>query len=144
MRIRTAMVGLVLGGTLLGAEVARACGMDGVPSLSVNGRVVSINAALTSDAQFDKWTPFVARGAYASGHALTLQENNANVAQSLPPSAFKYPWRWTFGDGATARGMSARHVYRHPGSYILSVEAYLVAGAQRQWYSFDKVTIRVR
>jgi len=140
--LRGAIV-LVVGATL-GADVARACGMDGIPSLSVNGRVVAVNAALTSDAQFDQWTPFVARGVYRVGQPVLLAENKANVEQSLPPEAFKYPWKWTFGDGATARGMDARHVYRRPGAYILSVEAYLVAGAQRQWYAFDKVTIRVR
>jgi len=144
MRIHAIVPGLLLGGTLLGVGVARACGVDGVPSLSVNGRVVAINAALTSNARFDSWTPFVARGAYPAGHPLLLRENRANVAGSLPPAAFKYPWRWTFGDGATARGMDTRHAYRRPGAYILSVEAYLVAGAQRQWYSFDRVTIHVR
>ena len=141
---RGAIAGLVLGGGLLGAGVARACGMDGIPSLSVNGRIVAVNSALTSNAGFDHWTPFVTRGAYPVGRPVLLTENKANVEQSLPPEAFKYPWKWTFGDGATARGMSARHVYRRPGAYILSVQAYLVAGAQRQWYSFDKVTIRVR
>ncbi len=129
---------------MLGTGVARACGVDGVPSLSVNGRVVVINSALTSDARFDSWTPFVARGVYPPGRPLALRENNANVAQSLPPAAFKYPWLWIYGDGTTGRGTSARHVYRRAGTYILSVEAYLVAGAQRQWYPFDKVTIHVR
>lgn len=147
-RTRTLVATMALGGTALGAVgmvgVARACGVDGVPSLSVNGRVVAINSALTSDAGLDAWTPFVARGTYLVGHPLTLAENRTNVAQSLPPAAFKYPWRWTFGDGTTARGLNARHVYRRPGTYILSVEAYFVAGAQRQWYSFDRVTIRMR
>jgi len=142
--LRGAIAGLVLGSGLLGAGVARACGMDGIPSLSVNGRVVAVNSALTSNARFDTWTPFVTRGAYPAGRPVLLAENKANVAQSLPPEAFKYPWNWTFGDGATARGLSARHVYRRPGAYILSVEAYLIAGAQRQWYTFDKVTIHVR
>jgi len=142
--LRGAIAGLVLGGGLLGAGVARACGMDGIPSLSVDGRVVAVNSALTSNARFDTWTPFVTRGAYPVGRPVVLTENKANVAQSLPPEAFKYPWKWTFGDGATARGLSARHVYRRPGAYILSVEAYLIAGAQRQWYTFDKVTIHVR
>ncbi len=142
--LRGAIAGLVLGSGLLGAGVARACGMDGIPSLSVNGRVVAVNSALTSNARFDTWTPFVTRGAYPAGRPVLLAENKANVAQSLPPEAFKYPWKWTFGDGATARGLSARHVYRRPGAYILSVEAYLIAGAQRQWYTFDKVTIHVR
>jgi len=143
-RLRGTIVGLVIGSGLLGAGVVRACGMDGIPSLSVDGRVVAVNSALTSNARFDRWTPFVARGVYQAGRPVLLTENKANVEQSLPPEAFKHPWKWTFGDGATARGMNARHVYRRPGAYILSVEAYLVAGAQRQWYSFDKVTIRVR
>jgi len=93
--------------------------MDGIPSLSVDGRVVAVNSALTSNARFDTWTPFVTRGAYPVGRPVLLTENKANVEQSLPPEAFKYPWKWTFGDGATARGMSARHAYRRPGAYIL-------------------------
>ncbi len=143
MRTRITAAVVALGAVALGAGMARACGMDGIPSLSVDGRVVAVNSALTSNARFDTWTPFVTRGAYPVGRPILLTENKANVAQSLPPEAFTHPWKWTFGDGATARGMSARHVYRRRGAYILSVQAYLVAGAQRQWYSFDKVTIHV-
>src|SRR5579875_2135791 len=140
--LRGAMVLIVC--ALLGVGTARACGLDGVPSLSIDGRLVAVNKTLTSAGKIDTWTPFVARGVYAAGRSLLFTENRANVALSLPPLAFRYPWRWTFGDGASARGMSAQHIYRRPGTYIVAVQAYLVAGAHHQWYPFDKATIHVR
>ena len=63
---------------------------------------------------------------------------------SLPPSAFKIPWRWVFGDGAQAQGMSVHHIYQHPGTYVVSVRAYLIDGKDTQWYLFDTAIIHVR
>lgn len=141
MRRRLIAAGTLAAVVLLGTGVVRACSVDGVPSLSVNGRLVAVN---TSNASNDSWTPFVAPGRYAANHALALREDRVRVAAALPPVAFKFPWRWHFGDGATARGTAVNHVYRHPGAYIVSVEAYFVVGVQKQWFTFDKVTLHIR
>jgi hypothetical protein len=105
---------------------------------------VAVNPALASSASAEGWTPFVARGVYPADRPLLLQEDRARVAQALPSLAFTFPWRWHFGDGASARGAAVRHVYRRPGTYIITVEAYLVAGTHRLWFTFDKATLHIR
>jgi hypothetical protein len=136
--------GVMIGALVVGASRARACGLDGVPSLAVNGRLVAVNTARASSASVEGWTPFVARRAYPANHLLLLKEDRARVAQALPALAFTFPWRWHFGDGTTARGAAVRHAYRRPGTYIITVEAYLVAGKQQLWFTFDKATIHIR
>lgn len=132
-----------LGATVLSVSMAWACGMDGVPSLSVNGHLVARNTVYATTATFDTWTPFIAHGVYPARRPLLFSENRANIAQSLPPVAMKVPWRWHFGDGATARGTAVRHMYRHGGAYIVSVDAYFGTGKYAQWYTFDKITLHV-
>ena len=75
---------------------------------------------------------------------LVLQEMRSRVLWTLPPSAFNTPWRWTFGDGAQAQGISVRHVYRRPGTYIIGTRAYLKDGTASQWYLFDTMLIHVQ
>lgn len=132
-----------LGAALLGASAAWACGIDNVPSLSVNGRLVALNPVYATTATYDTWTPFIARGVYPARRALLFAENRANVALSLPPVAMKVPWRWSFGDKTTARGTKVRHTYRRGGTYIVSVDAYFGTGKYAQWYTFDKITLHV-
>jgi hypothetical protein len=90
------------------------------------------------------WTPFVARRAYPANRPLLLKEDRARVAQALPARAFKLRWRWHFGDGATARGAAVRHAYRRPGTYIITVDAYLVAGTHSLWFTFDRATVHIQ
>jgi hypothetical protein len=144
MPVRLMLGGVMIGALVVGAGAARACSVDGVPSLAVNGRLVAVNTAQTSSASVDTWTPFVAQGAYPANQPLLLQEDRARVAQALPALAFTFPWRWHCGDGANARGAAVRHAYRRPGTYIITVEAHLVAGPHRLWFTFDKATIHIR
>jgi PKD domain len=144
MQVRMMLGGIMIGVLVVGAGTARACSLDGVPSLAIDGRLVAVNTALASSTSVEEWTPFVARGAYPANHPLLLKEDRARVAQALPALAFKFPWRWHFGDGAGARGAAVRHAYHRPGTYIITVEAYLVAGKQQLWFTFDKATIHVR
>ena len=144
MQVRIMLGGIMIGALVVGAGAARACSVDGVPSLAVNGRLVAVNTARASSASDEGWTPFVARGSYPANHPLLLQEDRARVAQALPSLAFTFPWRWHFGDGDGARGAAVRHVYRRPGTYIITVEAYLVAGTHRLWFTFDKATLHIR
>jgi hypothetical protein len=51
------------------------------------------------------------------------------------------PWRWEFGDGATALGWTVKHAYAHPGRLRIQVEAYWPP--TKQWIAFDQVTITI-
>jgi PKD domain len=144
MHVRMMLGGVMIGALVVGAGAARACGLDGVPSLTVDGRLVAVNTAPASSASVEGWTPFVARRAYPANHPLLLKEDRARVAQALPALAFKLPWRWHFGDGAGARGATVRHEYRRPGTYIITVDAYLVAGKQQLWFTFDRATLYIQ
>jgi hypothetical protein len=73
-----------------------------------------------------------------------LQEVRSRLLTTLPPSAFRTPWRWTFGDGTTTQGIRVRHRYRHPGTYVVGVLALLVNGRISAWYVFDSAEITVR
>ena len=144
MQVRMLLGGFMIGALVVGAGTARACSLDGVPSLAVNGRLVAVNTAQASSASVDTWAPFVVRGAYPANHPMLLTEDQARVAQALPALAFRLPWRWHFGDGAGARGAAVRHAYRRPGTYIITVEAYLVAGAHRLWFTFNRATLHIQ
>ena len=86
----------------------------------------------------------MAPGAYRAGQPVRLSEIRGRVLWTLPPSAFKTPWRWAFGDGAKARGLSTHHTYSHAGNYLIGVQAYLTDGHNSGWYAFDTVLIHVR
>ena len=144
MRSRTCAGLGVLGCLAMSASAASACGVDGIPSLSVNGHLVAVNMAQAAIGGLDTWTPFVTRGHFAANQTLVLAEDRFQVSQALAPIAFRFPWRWRFGDGATARGTVVRHAYRHAGAYVISTEAYLVAGTRKQWFIFDRATILIR
>ena len=144
MRAGRLAAGILAALILSQAATVVACGIDGVPSLLVNGRLVAPNTALPVRGQLATWTPFAAPGAYPAGHELTFMEAHALVALTLPPGAFKRPWRWLFGDGAAARGFYARHTYRRPGTYVVTVQFYLGTGAYARWYQFDATALRVR
>jgi hypothetical protein len=144
LRTRLAVLGLVVGAVLGAMGTARACGLDGVPSLLVNGRLVVVNRALPVQGQLAKWAPFVAPGIYPAGQPVLLQEAQGRLLVALPPSAFRTPWRWTFGDGTQAQGIRVRHRYRQRGTYVVGVRAYLVNGQASAWYLFDSVVVHVR
>jgi hypothetical protein len=90
------------------------------------------------------WTPFVVPGAYPAGQALRLSELRSRVDLTLPPGASRHPWRWLFGDGATARGFAVRHTYRRAGVYVVTVQFYLGTGAYARWYQFDATALHIR
>lgn len=132
----------VLACTLLGAQAspAQACSIDGVPSLTVNGYQVVINKVVPTGPDLRIWAPFVLSFPLHTGRDETLAEIQQRVP--LQPEAFKNPWRWNFGDGtAPARGMAVHHVFRRPGIYKVTVDAYFPS--HKFWYTFDAVQVRV-
>jgi hypothetical protein len=137
-------LGLLAAAALAATGTTQACGIDGVPSLLVNGRLVAMNRALPVSGHLASWAPFAAPVTYRAGQSVQLREIRGRVLWTLPPSAFRTPWRWTFGDGAAARGLNVRHTYRHTGTYVVRVRAYLLDGRDSQWYQFDAAVIHVR
>jgi hypothetical protein len=144
LRTHLIVPGLVVGAILGAMSMAHACGLDGVPSLLVNGRLVVVNQALPVRGQLAKWAPFVAPGVYPTGQPIVLQEIRGRLLGTLPPSAFRTPWHWTYGDGTLGQGIRVRHRYRRRGTYVVGIQAYLVNGQASAWYLFDGVVIRVR
>src|SRR6266851_5677867 len=83
--------------------VAQACSLDNIPSLSLNGRLPILNKAIPlNSAQLATYVPFVFPRPYPVHSIITFTENRRDVAKSLQASAMRRPWRWHFGDGATA------------------------------------------
>ncbi|MDB5076619.1 MAG: hypothetical protein JWO42_2798 [Chloroflexi bacterium] len=122
------------------ASIANACSIDGVPSLTVNGHDVTVNKVPPTGNNLRVWAPFVVPFSLHAGRNDVLAEIQQRVAMSA--EGFARPWRWTFGDGtATVRGMRVHHVYKKPGLYKVTVEAYFAS--HKFWYTFDAVQIRV-
>jgi hypothetical protein len=71
--------------------MTRACGLDGVPSLLVNGRMVGVNGTPPAQGQLATWAPFVAPGVYPAGRSVLFSEIRGRVLWTLPPSAFTTP-----------------------------------------------------
>jgi PKD domain len=136
--------GLMVGSLLLGTDTTQACGLDGIPSMLIDGRLVEVNHVPPAPGHLSTWAPFSAPGVYLPGRLLQFGEIRGRVLWTLPPSAFKTPWRWTFGDGAQARGMIVHHDYRRAGTYVVGVRADLIDGKDSQWYLFDTMVIHIR
>ncbi len=135
---------VVVAGFVLCPVLASACARDGVPSVSVDGRLAILNRA-AAPTVLTTWSPFVFARPVQRGRAVTLAENNREIANAhvLPSDVFKHPWRWTFGDGRPdAYGTRVRHAYSKAGTYRIEVRAYYAAYAS--WQPFDVVTVHVR
>jgi PKD domain len=119
---------------LVFVPAARACSLDGIASLSVNGNVASINAGQATASTFRYWAPFTLL-AVAPGDTSRFSENLSNVRLSIPKESASLPFRWSFGDGTTAIGQSVTHRYARIGWYRLTVQYYWPS--HRQWLEFD-------
>jgi hypothetical protein len=124
------------------AAAARACGLDGIPSLSVNGVLAQRMTSKPSRAILAHWAPFLFPGPYEHESTLRLQENLSELKNSLPAQAFGHPWRWTMGDGTTVSGTVIRHTYHRAGEYRITVSAYY--STYKSWFQFDDALIVVR
>jgi hypothetical protein len=136
-----ALFALVCLAVLAPAPIARACSLDGVASISVNGNLASITTGTPSKSNLAYWAPFTLI-AVAPGNALTFAENLSNVRRSLPASAMQRPFRWSFEAGATVYGQTAVHYhYATLGWHKITVSYFWLA--RNQWIAFDSALIQV-
>jgi hypothetical protein len=123
-----------------GAPVA-ACGIDGIPSLTMNGRLVTINHGQATRDNLSYYAPFLLGGA-GLGARLRFAEDASKLHKTLTDKAFATPFQWTFGDGGTAHGLAASHRYSTPGWYKIDVSYYYTP--QRRWVVFDSAQLLVQ
>ncbi len=116
-----------------------ACAIDNVASLLANDVPAMLTTATPHGATV--WAPFTVAQALATGAPVRLAEASADLARTLPPATQAAPFRWAFGDGATALGHAVAHRYTRPGLYHLLVSGY-DRGARR-WFIFDSALLRV-
>ncbi|HXT35794.1 MAG TPA: PKD domain-containing protein [Chloroflexota bacterium] len=117
-----------------------ACGIDGIPSMTMNGRLVTINYAQATKANFAHWASF-SLGTAKSGTDLRFSENTRELHKSLTARAFATPFQWTFGDGSTARGLTVAHRYAKPGWYKVNVNYYYTP--RKSWIPFDSAQLQI-
>ena len=117
-----------------------ACGIDGVPSMTMNGRLVAINYAQATKANFAHWASF-SLGTARPGVDLRFSENARELHKSLTARAFATPFQWTFGDGSTARGLTVAHRYAKPGWYKVNVNYYYTP--RKSWIPFDSAQLQI-
>lgn len=132
-------LGILVLALALAPRVATACAIDNKASLFTDG----VQATLTTAAPTATglWAPFTVEKAFASGVSLRFSELHSDLARTLPAAALAAPYRWAFGDGATALGHVVAHRYTRPGLYRLMV--YGLSAATRSWFPFDRVLLRV-
>jgi PKD domain len=130
------ILALWLGGTSLAA----ACSIDGVPSLTMDGKLVTINFGQATKDNFAYWAAF-SLGSAPAGRRLGMAEDLPKVRQALSAGAMSTPFSWSFGDGDDARGAAVRHTYAQPGWYKVDVSYYLPA--KRQWVIFDSAQVQI-
>jgi hypothetical protein len=139
---------LIIASTVLGALLlalalqpgaAAACVIDNTASLSANGVHATPTTSAPSGA--GPWAQFTVGKAFASGAPVQFTELHSDLVRSLAPATLAAPFRWTFGDGATALGHAAAHRYAHPGLYRLTV--YGFSQRTHSWFPFDNVLVRI-
>jgi len=118
---------------------AAACVIDNTASLSANGVRATPTTATPSGP--GPWAQFTVGKAFASGAPVQFAELHSDLVRSLAPATLAAPFRWAFGDGATALGHVTAHRYVHPGFYRLTV--YGFAQRTHSWFPFDNVLVRI-
>jgi PKD domain len=124
----------------IGALPVSACGIDGIPSMAMNGRLVSINQSQATKDNLSYYAPFLL-GTAKPGVELRFGEDAAKLHKALTEQAFATPFQWSFGDGGSAHGLSVRHQYAQPGWYKVNVSYYYTP--QRRWVVFDSAQLRI-
>ncbi len=140
MRRRTrAVIAALALAVALGPGVATACTIDNTASLFVDGVQATLNTAAPVNTVL--WAPFTIAKALASGATVPFSELRSDLKRSLPTATLNAPYRWSFGDGATALGHAVSHRFTHPGLYQLNVAGF--SPGTHSWYIFDRALVRV-
>jgi hypothetical protein len=134
------LLGCLVAFALSGAAHVTACGIDGIPSMSLNGRLVTINPDQATKQNLAYWAPFVLTSAKPTT-ALRFAEDESELHKSLSTQAFAVPFQWTFGDGASAKGLGVTHEYTQPGWYKVNVSYYYTP--EKRWVVFDSAQLLV-
>ena len=108
--------------------------------MSLNGRLVTINSDQATKGDLAYWAPFVLASAKPAT-ALRFAENRGELHKSLSTQAFAVPFQWSFGDGASAKGLGVTHQYRQPGWYKVNVSYYYTP--EKRWIVFDSAQLLV-
>ena len=119
---------------------ARACSLDGIASISMNGTTASLTQGTPSPADATHWAPFSLLAA-APGDTLHLSENLSKVRNSLSAAMLRTPFRWIFDDGAVAQGYTVAHRFSTLGWHKITVDYFYPA--RRQWITFDSAQLHI-
>lgn len=129
-----------LAAIVAGSADARACAVDGVPSLRADGARVVLNAVVRTRRNGATWAPFVCAHPFRVGHTVRFGEDLAELARSLPPEIVHGRWIWRLGDGSSAQGYTARHAYGRAGTYLVTVGVRIPG---KRIFTFDAAQVRV-
>ena len=91
------------------AGAARACVLDGVPSLRADGLAAVLNRQAPVAGTLGHWSPFVFAHVYHIGRTIRFSENVAELARTLPPEIVHGRWIWRLGDGRVQQGSAVAH-----------------------------------
>lgn len=122
------------------APAARACAIDGVPSLLANSVRATINRTPRTRQNSASWATFVFTRPFAARQPIRFAEDLRELARTLPPEIVHGQWIWRWGDGGTVRGQTAVHRYARPGDYVVTVA---VAVPHRAPFLFDAAQVRI-
>src|SRR5579884_4068408 len=114
-----AIVRVILVALAVAPGVASACAIDNKASLFIGGVQATLNTASPTNTAL--WAPFTIAKAFAAGDTLSMSELRSDLAKTLSPATLAAPYRWVFGDGASALGHAVTHRYARPGLYRLAV-----------------------
>lgn len=118
---------------------AAACAIDNTASLFAGGVQARLNTSSPTPGR--PWATFTIDKAFASGASVSFNEARRELTRSLSAATIAAPYRWVFGDGATARGHNVVHRYEHAGLYRLVVYGY--SATLRSWFPFDNALVHV-
>jgi PKD repeat protein len=122
-RSRPLLMGLACGGAvILGALVpllntsALACGLVNQPTMLANNQQATL--LLKPGGTVDTPITGYFANVYVAGQPVSFVEDLTNMGLA-PSFVAGLQWRWDFGDGGKANGITATHTFTNPGTYTV-------------------------